>query len=208
LSGATGATHCPSCLTEHRAGFTICTVCGTLLVDGPSPTPDREEDRQPARGSLEFGDRGEIAETADRFALEETPVVLTAIVEEDVSDFLAALEEQEIGARTGSATDDGGVEIAVHAANLADAQAVLVEFTGDVRLVDEIGGDDEDVEMLVVTTARLADAGGLAARLRAEGLDVRIELPSPEDAAGGSSAAILVRADELARARELLGLVA
>ncbi len=199
-------THCPSCSTEHRAGYTICTVCGTLLVDGPSPVPDDAVEGS-RRGSVAFGRLADVSDEVDRFALEETPIVLTSIVEEDAPEFLAALEGQGIGARAGDVTEDGGVEILIHAANLADAQAVLLEFTGDVEL-DHLGLDGDDDDLQVVTTARLGDAGRLAARLRDAGLDVRIDVPSPDAARPDASASILVRAEELARARELLGIVA
>jgi len=209
VTAAAGPTHCPSCMTEHRAGYTICTECGTLLVDGPSPALEPGALGRRPRGSLEFAERGVPPADLDRFALEETQVILTAIDREDVADFLAALEDEGIGARSGATDDQGGVEILVHAANLVEAQAVLVEFTGEVGLVDEIGLDGEaDPGMAVVTTARLTDAGRLAARLRAEGIDVRLELPSPDDMPPvDPSAAILVRAEELPRARELLGIV-
>lgn len=203
---AEGYTHCPNCLAEYRAGFTICTNCGSLLVDGPSPA--QLDAAGPREGTLAFGVE-DAAIDVDRFALEETPVVLTAIVPEDVEAFLAALDVEEIGARAGEPTDDGGVEILVHAANVGDAQAVLVEFTGDVGLVDDIGvdGDGEDVAMAVVARVRLGDAGSMATRLRERGLDVRIELPDPD---GGQSpqgsAAILVAEEELGRAREILGI--
>jgi hypothetical protein len=202
-------THCPNCLAEHRAGFTICTNCGSLLVEGRAPIRDEHEGvSESAPGALAFGVRERDEEERDRFSLEETPVVLTAIVPEDVDAFLAALDEEEIGARAGEATDDGGVEILVHAANVSDAQAVLVEFTGDVTLVDDIGVETDGRDaMAVVATARLGDAGAMAARLRERGLDVRIELPEP--AMGQTldrSASILVAEEELERAREILGI--
>ncbi len=137
--------------------------------------------------------------------------MLTSMVEEDVDAFLAALDEEEIGARRGEAADDGGVEIVVHASNLIDAQAVLVEFTGDVGLVDDIAVDpDRDgpaSDMAVVTWTRLQDVGVQANRLRAGGVDVRIELPGVEERASTKAqAAILVPVDELHRAREILGI--
>ena len=208
MTDPTGYTHCPTCLAEYRAGFAICTNCGSRLVAGPAPAPEAR-----LEGGLEFVEAPEREETdLDRFALEETPVVLASMVEEDVAAVLAALETEEIGARAGSRTDDGGVEIVVHAANVADAQAVLIEFTGDVELVDDIGATDEDdddsgLEMAVVTTARLQDAGSHAARLRDHGIDVRIELPNPSNTATiGGRASIMVPVDDLGRAREVLGI--
>lgn len=202
-------THCPNCFEEHRAGYTICTVCGTLLVPGPSPAFEPTE-LAPSVGRIEVVRTGEPRAEPDRFALEEAPVVLTTIVEEDVDAFLATLEDQEIGARRGDATDDGGVEIRVHAANLTDAQAALVEFTGDVTLVDDIAvewPDAADDAWAVVTWVRLGDAGAQANRLRRGGLDVRLELPDDGDRdAMSAQAAILVASEDLESARALLGI--
>jgi hypothetical protein len=207
LTTAADYTHCPNCLAEYGAWSTICLDCGSVLVPGPSPAPEVEP------GRLEVMERAEHPATGslDRFALEEEPVVLTSMIEEDVDAFLAALDGEEIGARRGERTDDGGVGIIVHAANLMDAQAVLVEFTGDVGLVDEIAVDPEHdragSEVAVVTWTRLRDVGAQANRLRDGGVDVRIELPDEaERASPAAQAAILVPAQELDRAREILGI--
>src|SRR5687767_7252729 len=139
LTTAADYTHCPNCLAEYGAWSTICLDCGSVLVAGPSPVPEVEPGRVEVMELAEDAASGSL----DRFALEEEPVVLTSMIEEDVDAFLAALDKEEIGARRGERTDDGGVGIIVHAANLMDAQAVLVEFTGDVGLVDEIAVDPE-----------------------------------------------------------------
>jgi len=203
-----GYAHCPNCLAEYRAGFTICTECGSLLVPGPSPAQATEEAGPVLPGAVEVVRAGEVEADRDRFALEETPVVLTAMVEEDVDEFLAALDEQEIGARRGATSDDGGVEIVVHAANLMDAQAVLVEFTGDVSLLDDIGVEREGAgdDWAVVTWVALRDAGVQANRLRERGVDVRMELPTDSEDAPAAQAAILVAADDLEDARRILGI--
>ena len=151
----------------------------------------------------------------DRFALEEEPLVLTSMAEEDADAFLAALDDEEIGGRRGEPTDGGGVEIVVHAANLIDAQAVLVEFTGDVSLVDDIGVEDAEAgadgdradDLAIVTWTRISDVGAQANRLRQRGVDVRIELPGEaERGSPTAQAAILVPVEELDRAREILGI--
>jgi hypothetical protein len=182
-----------------------------MLVPGPSPA--QEEVQEIERGNMEVVERDEdsVTRSRDRFALEEEPVVLTSMTEEDVDAFLAALDEEEIGARRGEPTGDGGIEIVVHESNLIDAQAVLVEFTGDVSLVDDIAVDPEQdrstTEMALVTWMRLQDVGVQANRLRAEGVDVRIELPNETDRTSpGAQAAILVPIEELDRAREILGI--
>lgn len=204
--------HCPSCLQEYRAGFTICTNCGSLLVPGPSPAQETPAEPR-SSGTIEFGTAGPSDDAEpDRFALEETPIVLVSIVEEDVEAFLLALDDEGIGARAGERTEDGGVEVLVHAANLGDAQAVLVDFTGDLGLVDEVAEALDDPEnegaageKALVTTAALKDAGVLARRLRDQGVDVRLELSS-DDPADKPFAAILVSSDELERARRILGI--
>jgi hypothetical protein len=204
-------THCPNCLIEYRAGFTICSNCGSLLVPGPSPAQETRGEPAPS-GTIEFAKaEPSEGEGPDLFSLEETPVVLASIVQEDVEAFLHALDDEEIGARASDRTDDGGVEILVHAANLMDAQAVLVEFTGDVGLVDDVttATDDEDEgtadDMALVSTARLRDAGVFARRLRDRGLDVRLELPA-DASASDASASILVPRDQVDLAREILGI--
>jgi hypothetical protein len=178
-------------------------------VPGPSPAPQGVEP-----GRLEVVEREEGSDVAavDRFALEVQPVVLTSMIEEDVDAFLAGLEEEEIGARRGDPTGDGGVEIVVHAANLIDAQAVLVEFTGDISLVDDIAVDPDQVgaesDLAVVTWMRLSDVGVQANRLHEAGVDVRLELPDEaERTSPTAQAAILVPVEELDRAREILGIV-
>lgn len=201
-------THCPNCLAEYRSWATTCLDCGTMLVPGPSPAP---EDVEPGRLEVVERDEGSGADAVDRFALEEQPVVLTSMIEEDVDAFLTALDEEEIGARRGDPTGDGGVEIVVHAANLIDAQAVLVEFTGDISLVDDIAVDPDQggaaSDLAVVTWMRLSDVGVQANRLREAGVDLRIELPNEvERASPTAQAAILVPVEELDRAREILGI--
>ena len=201
-------THCPNCLAEYGSWSTTCLDCGTMLVPGPSPAPAEVE---PGRVEVIERDEGSITGSIDRFALEVEPVVLTSIIQEDVEAFLTALDEEEIGARRGEPTGDGGIEIVVHAANLMDAQAVLVEFTGDISLVDDIAVDpDHDgaaSDMAIVTWTRLNDVGVQANRLREGGVDVRIELPDETGRASpAAQAAILVPVGELGRARKILGI--
>jgi hypothetical protein len=91
-------THRPNCLVEYRSWSTTCLDCGTMLVPGPSPA---EEEVEPGRVEVIERDEGSATGSLDRFALEEEPVVLTSMVEEDVDAFLTALDEEEIGARRG-----------------------------------------------------------------------------------------------------------
>jgi hypothetical protein len=201
-------THCPNCLAEYGSWSTTCLDCGTMLVPGPSLDP---QDVEPGRLEVVEREEGSDVDAVDRFTLEVQPVVLTSMIEEDVDAFLAALEEEEIGARRGDPTGDGGVEIVVHAANLIDAQAVLVEFTGDISLVDDIAVDPDEggaeSDLAVVTWMRLSDVGVQANRLREAGVDVRLELPDEaERTSPAAHAAILVPVGDLDRAREILGI--
>ena len=210
MSAADRYTHCPNCLAEYRAGYTICTDCGSLLVAGPSPSAGGASPAiSEGTGRVEVVRRVEPDdEGPDRFELEETSVVLTSMVQEDADAFLAALDEQEIGARRGRDLGADGVEILVHAANLIDAQAVLVEFTGDVALVDEIAVDPaDDDRWAIVTWVPLRDAGARTNRLRDGGLDVRLELPADANPdTSDAQAAILVPVEDLETARHVLGI--
>jgi hypothetical protein len=201
-------THCPNCLAEYRSWSTTCLNCGTMLVPGPAPVAE-----EVAPGRIEVVEREEDSgeDASDRFALEEQPIVLTSMIEEDVDAFLTALDEEEIGARRGDPTGDGGFEIVVHAANLIDAQAVLVEFTGDISLVDDIAVDPDQggaaSDLALVTWMRLSDVGVQANRLREAGVDVRLELPDEaERTSPVAQAAILVPVEELDHARKILGI--
>ena len=100
MTAAAEYRHCPNCLAEYRAGPMICVDCGTLLVAGPSPS------QAPVPGEVEVVVQSEdpASPSPDRFALEEAPLVLTSMVEEDVDAFLSALDDQEIGARRGEPT--------------------------------------------------------------------------------------------------------
>lgn len=211
MTAAARYTHCPNCLAEYGAWSAVCVDCGSMLVSGPSPAQEEVEEVEPGRVEVVEPDESSSTGSLDRFALEETPVVLTSMIEEEVDAFLAALNEEEIGARRGEPTDEGGVVIVVHASNLVDAQAVLVEFTGDVSLVDDIAVDTEQdgvaSEMAVVTWTRLQDVGVQVSRLREGSVDVRIELPDDaERASPTAQAAILVPVGELDRARQILGI--
>jgi hypothetical protein len=156
---------------------------------------------------------------ADLFDEEERPpkrLVLVVMVEEDAPDLVAALGSEAIGARLGERTDDGGVEVLIHDTKLAAAQAVLVEFTGDASLVDavveaedqpETPGDEDDGEdaFVEVVSGRLTGMSSQLERLRAEGIDVRVET-GDDDGAQIATAVLMVHPDDLERARAILGI--
>jgi len=157
------------------------------------------------------GDRGA---REDLFAEEERPpkrLVLVVMVEEDAADLVAALEADGVGARLGDRTDDGGVEILVHDSKLPAAQAVLVEFTGDPTLVDAVveaedqpAIDDEDV-FVAVTSGGLTGMSSQLERLRAAGIDVRVETDEDADPLIATGA-LLVHPEDVERARAVLGI--
>jgi hypothetical protein len=195
-----------------------------------------EDDIGDARGSITFidpvpateGGQGgsESAEPPaseaddDLFASEERRAVLVSILEDAVDGFLSALADWEIGARRGRTAEDGMVEILIHASNVPDAQAVLVEHFGDVRLVEDIAPSDDDdlvgtggdaealdngYELLITTSLR--DVGPQGNRLRDAGIDVRVEIRDRDDPST-AACAIFVPAADIERAREILGIEA
>jgi hypothetical protein len=151
---------------------------------------------------------------ADLFDEEERPpkrLVLVVMVPEDAPELVAALEADGVGARLGEQTEDGGVEILVHDTKLPAAQAVLVEFTGDPSLVDAVveaedqPSEERDDDLVAVTSGGLTGMSSQLERLRAAGIDVRVEMDEDADPllATGS---LLVHADDLERARRVLGI--
>src|SRR2546423_490625 len=94
------------------------------------------------------------------------------MVEEDAPDLVAALEAESVGARLGDQTDDGGVEVLVHDTDLAAAQAVLVDFTGDPSLVDEVvgSGTDDDGHRTTLTRRYRSVSKGRSCSTRMAGI--------------------------------------
>jgi hypothetical protein len=182
-----------------------------------------DPDAELPRGSITFAHLSVGTEDADApadlFDEEERPpkrLVLVVMVEEDAPDLVAALESEAIGARLGERTDDGGVEVLIHDTKLAAAQAVLVEFTGDASLVDavveaedqpETPGDEDDGEdaFVEVVSGRLTGMSSQLERLRAEGIDVRVET-GDDEGVQIATAVLMVHPDDLERARAILGI--
>jgi hypothetical protein len=168
-------------------------------------------------GEVTFASRaaGDDETPADLFAEEERPakrLVLVVMVEEDAPDLVAALEAEGVGARLGERTDDGGYEVLVHDTKLPAAQAVLVEFTGDPALVDAVveaadqpTADEESSDLVAVTSGSLTGMSSQLERLRAAGIDVRVETDEDTDPLLATGA-LLVHADDLERARAVLGI--
>jgi hypothetical protein len=86
------------------------------------------------------------ARPADLFEDEEHPVriVLCLLSAYEASDLVDKLERDGIGARLGNPQPDETVEVVIHHFHLPEAQAVLVEFTGDAGVLDEMSGDAEE----------------------------------------------------------------
>jgi hypothetical protein len=191
-------------------------------MDSREADPDSGEDAEGVRpGTIEVvqrppGSDDEDGGRTDLFEREEHPIrVLLAVMEaEDAPDLIDALEAEGIGARLGETTTDDGVEVLVHDTNLPDAQAILVEFTGDPTLVDDVELDTELAESddagdgwAQVSSGRLMDLGPQATRLSQAGFDVRLEVPDLDaqdrpDEVG----ALWVDRGHLERARIALGI--
>jgi hypothetical protein len=216
--------HCPDCGAEYRAGYTICTNCGGLLE--PGPTPDEAEGRaagadrdRMAPASFAYRENTDDASTnappSDLFEREERPpkrLILAVMVEEDAPGLVEALGAEGIGTRLGERTEDGGVEILIHDTNLAAAQAVLVEYTGDPSLVDAVveaegadAADEDDDPFVEVASGVLAGMATQLGRLREAGIEVRVETATG-DVGVGATGALMVPGDDLERARAVLGI--
>jgi len=176
--------HCPNCFAEYRAGFTICTDCGHLLVPGAAPEQPQEPAPRATPLDILTREPPQIGEPADLFEEEERVprrVVLAALPRATAEALIERLTDEEIGARLSDVDASGDVQVLVHDTNLGDAQAALVEVTGDVSLVDAV--DEGDTEFVEVASPRLGEAGMQAARLQDAGIKVRVELPHDPEAA-------------------------
>lgn len=221
--------HCPNCFAEYRWGVSVCTECGTQVIPGPSPAMDDEwiGDPEPAQAAQvevvrlpaqdpapEPGD-----EPDDLFAQEERParVILCRIEEDDAAGVVDALDEEGIGARLGRTFDDGTAEVIVHDTRLGEAQAVMVDYTGDPGLVDGVsfddpgplGGDDPGRDGYVeVSSGPMSTVSLQAQRLTEEGIHARLVL-APEGADPTSTAgwaSVYVSREDLVEARHILGM--
>jgi hypothetical protein len=178
---------------------------------------DSLEAAEPGRVTFERREgAGAPGDPLDLFEEEERPpkrLVLVVMVEEDAPDLIEALRAEGVGARLGERTDDGGVEVLIHDTKLPPAQAVLVEFTGDPTLVDAVveaeeqpSASDRDQDGSVeVASGRLTGMSSQLERLRAAGIDVRVETDEDADPLLATGA-LMVHPDDLDRAREVLGI--
>lgn len=203
--------HCPRCGAEYRAGSTICADDETVLVPGPSP--GMTEQPEPVLEGIEVVRRSEAApgqQANDLFAQEEvlpSRIVLGVLPEDVAHELVEALEAEDVGARLGAVGADGQVEVTVHDANLAVAQAVLVEIAGNLKLLKPAGEetDDADDGYVQVATTRAFEAGAQASRLRDAGIPVRIEFPDEDvDGAASGTVMLFVPIASLEAAREVL----
>jgi hypothetical protein len=159
-------------------------------------------------------------DASDLFWQEEHPlrVRLAIIAREDALDFVAALEGEGVGAHIGDPTPEDGVEIIVHDVNLAAAQAILVDFTGDPSLVDDIEVEPSEREsedsiwpdgrpdaggFVEVSSVRFVDLDAQAQTLATAGMDVHVEILPGVDP-HRTSGTIWVAREDLDRARETL----
>ena len=179
-----------------------------------------EEPEATEPGRVEFGGRegggGGPADEVDLFDEEERPpkrLVLVVMVEDDAPDLVEALRAEGVGARLGERTEHGGIEVLVHDTKLPAAQAVLVEFTGDPSLVDAVVEaedqpepvDDDEEAFVEVASGGLTGMSSQLERLRAAGIDVRVETDQDADPLLATGA-LMVHPGDLERARGVLGI--
>jgi hypothetical protein len=177
-------------------------------AEGADEQQAPEEDA-PRRGTIDVAylpapdEDADAASEDDLFEQEEHPrsVVLADLDKADAPEFIDALKEQGIGAKLGSPTDQGGVQVLIHEANLADAQAVLVDFTGDASLLD---GLEADGDLVPVSSGHPVDVSAQAERLSVAGIDARLELPAPDDER--TEGTLWVARDDAEEARRVLGI--
>ena len=134
------------------------------------------------------------------------------MVEDDAPGLIEALGAEGIGTRLGQRTEDGGIEVLIHDTNLAAAQAVLVEYTGDPSLVDAVVeaedadvADEDDDPFVEVASGVLAGMATQLERLRDAGIEVRVETATGDDQSRASGA-LMVPSEDLERARAVLGI--
>lgn len=230
---STEVLHCPNCLAEYRWGVSTCTEDGTQLVPGPSPAMQddwsgesggfgepgsanvevvRLTAQSPASGAQEESEE-------DLFGQEEHParVILCRLEAYDAAGLVDSLDEEGIGARLGETAADGTAEVVVHDTRLGEAQAVMVDYTGDPSLVDDVsfenpvpsGADDPGRDgYLQVSSGSVGTMSLQAQRLSEEGIRVRLVLP-PEGAdatSPTSGAGVYVSREDLTEARSVLGM--
>jgi hypothetical protein len=226
MAGSEDRVHCPVCDAEYDPGVSICVDDGTLLVAGPAPEdepgddgPQDDDDDDLTRGRIEVVrlerplSKTDAADgtPSDLFEQEEHPdrLRLAVMAKEDAPDLVSALEAEGIGARLGEETPDGGIEVIVHDTHLADAQAVLVDFTGDPSLVDDVQLDppSDGVDrggMLRIFDGATDSAEAGAERISGAGMDVRMELFMTDE--GVPHGSLWVAPDDLNAARGELGI--
>jgi hypothetical protein len=233
---STQVLHCPTCLAEYRWGVSTCTEDGTQLVPGPSPAMEDDWDaetdavggfNQPEPANVEVmrlsaqapASETQDAQEEDLFDQEEHPtrVILCRLEAYDAAGLVDTLDDEGIGARLGETAADGTAEVIVHDTRLGEAQALMVDYTGDPSLVDDVsfenappsGADDPGRDGYVqVSSGSVGTVSLQAQRLSEEGIRVRLVLP-PEgtDATSPTSGAgVYVSREDLTEARSVLGM--
>jgi hypothetical protein len=217
--------HCPNCLAEYRWGISICTECGSQVVPGPSPAMedgDEDADLDTPEGDGDAGDvevvrlPADTAEAEDLFDREARPsrVILCLLPTWEAEGLVAALADEGIGAKLEPTEVDDASQVIVHEPRLGDAQAIMVDFTGDPSLVDYVefedagagGIDDPDHAGFVeVLSGPMLTIAAQAERLREAGVPVRVALP-PEGSDPSAAGSVLVAREDLEVAREVLGM--
>jgi hypothetical protein len=214
--------HCPNCLAEYRWGISICTECGEQVVPGPSPALVDDENEDVSEPTDEVGGvevvrlPGETEASEDLFDREARPsrVILCLLPTWEAEGLVAALADEGIGAKLEPTDVEDAAQVIVHEPRLGDAQAIMVEFTGDPSLVDDVAFEDADAAgiedpdrdgFVEVVSGPMLTIAAQAERLRAAGVPVRVALP-PEGSEPAAAGSVLVAREDLELARDVLGM--
>lgn len=114
------ASHCPTCGSDYRAGFTLCADDGTMLVSGPAPAPrelDPVEHPEPA--------------VLCRLRSEEAVVLAGALAAASIE----AMAESGgyISPNLVGPIADGFEGVLVPASRLKEAREIMREILGTIR---------------------------------------------------------------------------
>lgn len=142
MNDANGAaSHCPTCGSNYRAGFTACADDGTTLISGPAPTPGRTD----AVTRDAWGETTERAFDSPGSVRDEhpEPAVLCRLPAEEAVLLAGALAAAGIEAMAGSGgyhipydhspVRSGVQDVLVPASRLEEAREIMREIHGATR---------------------------------------------------------------------------
>jgi len=125
---------CPKCRWEYREGFTVCTDCGSALVDSlPPSTERRERTHGPAA-------RGPITEGDDVVPLVETNIVEAELIAAQLG--TGGIPASVFG--TGAVIHTGvrSARVMVRRSDLEAAALLVAELSDPARATTQFSDDD------------------------------------------------------------------